>query len=161
MTSQYRAEHVGSLLRPPDLLQARAAHAEGQLNVEELRSMEDRAILQALEGQRQSGLEILTDGEMRRGSWLTDMADAVDGFVPNRVMLDWKGPGGGAEGSTAMVAGAKLHKIRKLTAHEASFLKKNAEGSFKVTVPAPSNFVVTSYKAGITDTGFIPITPNF
>src|SRR5437660_8207994 len=160
MTSLYRADQVGSLLRPPELLQARAAHAEGQLKLEELRSIEDRAIMQALDKQRQLGLEILSDGEMRRGSWLTDMADAVEGFVPQRVELEWKGPGGGREGSTALAAGAKLKKLQKLTAHELPFLKKNSPGPFKVTVPSPSNFVVASYKTGVTDR-FYPTYADF
>ena len=151
MTARYRAEQVGSLLRPPELLQARAAHLEGRLTREELRSIEDRSILHALEKQRELGLGIFTDGEMRRGSWLTDMADAVEGFVPQKVELEWKGPNGGREGSTALAAGAKLRKVRKLTGHEMPFIKKAAPGAFKITVPAPSNFLVASYKAGITD----------
>jgi 5-methyltetrahydropteroyltriglutamate--homocysteine methyltransferase len=130
------------------------------LKTEELHSIEDRAIQLALEKQGQLGLGILTDGEMRRGSWLTDMADAVEGFVANRVMLEWKGPGGGLEGSTALAAGAKLRKVRKLTGHELPFLKKNAPGPFKITVPAPSNFMVASYKAGITDK-FYPTHDEF
>ena len=81
MSMRFRAEQVGSLLRPPELLRARAAHAEGRLKLEELRAEEDRAIQQALEKQRQLGIDVMTDGEMRRSSWLTDMADAVDGFV--------------------------------------------------------------------------------
>ena len=151
MTTLYRAEQVGSLLRPPDLLQARAAHAEGRLNTEELQAAEDHAILPTLEKQRQIGLDILSDGEMRRGSWLTSMAEAVEGFVPQRVEVEWHGPGGGREGSTALAAGARLHKLRKLTAGELPFLKKHAAGPFKITVPAPSNFLVASYKSGVTD----------
>jgi len=151
MPTPFRAEHVGSLLRPPDLLQARAAHAAGGLTLEQLRAAEDRAILHVLEKQRQLGLDVVTDGEMRRGSWLTDMADAVDGFVSERVALEWKGPGGGVEGSTAHAAGAKLRKLRKMTGHEVPFLKKNARAPFKVTLPAPSNFMLVSYKTGITD----------
>jgi 5-methyltetrahydropteroyltriglutamate--homocysteine methyltransferase len=155
MLVSYRAENVGSLLRDWELLQARAAHASGKLKQEELRSAEDRAILQAIEGQRNTGLQIFTDGELRRGSWLTDMADAVEGFVPDRVILDWKGPGGGPEGSTAQAVGAKLRKIRKMTGHELPFLKKSAPGPFKITLPSPSNFMVSSYKRGISD-GFYP-----
>ena len=151
MSTRFRAEQVGSLLRPPELLKARAAHAEGRLKLEELRAEEDRAIQQALEKQRQLGIDVMTDGEMRRGSWLTDMADAVDGFVTERVALEWKGPGGGVEGSTAKAVGAKLRKVRKMTGHEVPFLKKNAHGPFKVTLPAPSNFMLASYKAGITE----------
>jgi 5-methyltetrahydropteroyltriglutamate--homocysteine methyltransferase len=151
MTTPYRAENVGSFLRPPELLQARVAYANDKSTQDELRTAEDRAILQTFEGQRRAGLPIYTDGELRRGSWLTDMADAVEGFVPDKVMLDWKGPGGGSEGSTAQVVGAKLRKARKMTAHELPFLKKFAPGPFKITLPSPSNFMVSSYKRGITD----------
>jgi len=151
MTKSYRAEHVGSFLRPAEVLQARAAHAAGTLSLEELRAVEDRAILRVLEKQSELGLDVVTDGELRRGSWLTDMADAVDGFVSGRVPLEWKGPGGGVEGSTAHAAGAKLLKIRKMTGHEVPFLKKNTRALFKVTLPAPSNFMLASYKEGITD----------
>jgi len=151
MPKPYRAEHVGSLLRPPELLQARASHAAGTLPLEQLRAAEDRAILHVLQKQSELGLDVVTDGEMRRGSWLTDMADAVDGFVSERVPLEWKGPGGGVEGSTAHAAGAKLRKVRKMTGHEVPFLKKNTHVPFKVTLPAPSNFMLASYKSGITD----------
>src|SRR5215831_7748744 len=151
MSTGYRAEQIGSLLRPAELLQARAAYAAGNIGLEELRNKEDQAILQAFDRQRQIGIDILSDGEMRRGSWLTDMADAVEGFVPQRVVLEWKGPGGGLEGSTALAAGAKLMKIRKLTAYEVPFTKKDAQAPFKVTVPAPSNFLLASYKAGLTN----------
>jgi 5-methyltetrahydropteroyltriglutamate--homocysteine methyltransferase len=151
MATKFRAEQVGSLLRPAALLQARAAHAEGRLTLETLRADEDRAILQALKKQRQIGIDVLTDGEMRRGSWLTDMADAVDGFVSAKVSLEWKGPGGGVEGSTANAVGAKLRKVRKMTGEEVPFLKKNAQEPFKVTLPAPSNFMLASFKAGITE----------
>jgi|SRR5579871_257755 len=143
----YRAEQVGSLLRPPELLEARARAALP----EALRAAEDRAIEQAFAGQRAAGIDILTDGELRRGSWLTDMADAVEGFVREKVMLEWKGPGGGEEASTANAVGGKLRKMRKLTAHELPFLKKHAGGPFKITLPAPSNFIVASYKPGVTD----------
>ncbi len=150
-TVRYHAENIGSFLRPPQLLQARADYAGGRISLEVLRSAEDQAILEALEGQRKAGIPIFTDGELRRGSWLTDMADAVDGFVADKVILDWKGPGGGLEGSTAQAVGAKLRKIRKMTGHEVPFLKKAAPGPFKVTLPSPANFMVSSYKRGVSD----------
>ena len=149
MPTRYRAEVVGSYLRPPDLLKSRAAFADGKLKLEELRTAEDRAILQCFDGQRKAGMSIFTDGELRRASWLTDMADAVEGFVADKVILDWKGPGGGFEASTAQAVSAKLKKVRKLTAHEIPFLKKSAPGPFKITLPAPSNFMVSSYKRGV------------
>lgn len=151
MSARYRAEHVGSLLRPAELQQARAAFRGGSLGQEKLREAEDRAIREAFRRQREIGIDICTDGELRRASWLTDMAEAVDGFVPDRVALEWKGPGGGLETSTGKVAGAKLRKLRKLTQHELPFLKAMAPGPFKITLPAPSNFMIASYKPGITD----------
>jgi 5-methyltetrahydropteroyltriglutamate--homocysteine methyltransferase len=107
--------------------------------------------MSALEKQRQVGLEIFTDGEMRRESWLYDMAAAVDGFIPRQIMLDWKGPGGAVEASHALAAGAKLRKVRQMTGHELPFLKKNVPGQFKITLPAPSNFMLASYQPGLTD----------
>src|SRR5215475_6405709 len=160
MIMSYRAEQVGSLLRPPQLLQYRTQYAESRLSLEELQSQENEAIEAALEKQRQIGIDILTDGEMRRGSWLTDMADAVEGFVPQRVEMEWKGPGGGREASTALAAGAKLKKLRQLTAYELPFLKRKSPGLFKVTIPAPSNFLVASYKEGVTDR-FYPRRADF
>jgi methionine synthase II (cobalamin-independent) len=156
MKSPDRAEHVGSLLRPPELLAARASFAEGRIDQQQLREIEDQAILDALEKQSAAGLDRITDGEFRRGSWLTDMADAVEGFVRDRVVLDWKGPGGGPEVSSANAVGAKLRKTRHLTEHEVPFLlqaslPQSGKRPFKITLPAPSNFVVCSYRPGITE----------
>ena len=151
MQPAYRAEQVGSLLRPSELLEARGAYAAGRLTEPELCAAEDRAISEALARQREIGVDIVSDGEMRRGSWLTDMADAVEGFVREKVMLEWKGPGGGPEASTANAVGGKLRKVRKLTARELPFLRRAAQKPFKITLPAPSNFIVASYKHGVTD----------
>src|SRR5262245_1867278 len=118
-----RAEQVGSLLRPPDLLAARAAYAEGRIDLSALHDKEDDAIRAAVTRQRDIGLDVVADGEMRRYSWLTGMADAVDGFLPDSVMLEWHGPGGGPEKTTAKIVGGMLHKREKLTAHEVPFMK--------------------------------------
>src|SRR2546423_15285530 len=132
-----RAEQVGSLLRPRELLAARAAHAEGRLDIGVLRAKEDDAIRAAVERQRDIGVDVFADGEMRRYSWLTGMAGAVDGFLPDSVTLEWHGPGGGREATTAKIVGARLHKREILTASEDPFLKTLAPslpGPFKVTV---------------------------
>ena len=62
MSSMYRADHVGSLLRPPELLQARTDQSEGRITMEQLREIEDAAVTQALAMQRDAGVEIFTDG---------------------------------------------------------------------------------------------------
>jgi 5-methyltetrahydropteroyltriglutamate--homocysteine methyltransferase len=151
MATVYRAENVGSLLRPPEVLEARSAHAEGRLSADALRQIEDRAILAALELQRQVGLDVFTDGELRRGSFLSDVADAVEGFVPDKITMDWHGPGGGEEASAAQVVGGRLRARRRLTAHEIGILKEHAPGPFKITIPAPSNFPDVSFKPGLSD----------
>jgi 5-methyltetrahydropteroyltriglutamate--homocysteine methyltransferase len=150
----YRADQVGSLLRPKALLEAREQCARGAISREQLRAQEDQAILQALDRQRAVGLEIFTDGEFRRGSWITDMAEAVDGFLPQSRTIEWRGPGGGAEPSTSSVVGGQLQPRRRLTGDQTQFLKKHAPGAIKMTLPAPSNFWVVSWKAGVSDRAY-------
>jgi 5-methyltetrahydropteroyltriglutamate--homocysteine methyltransferase len=151
MRRQFRADHVGSLLRPPELLADREQVARGALSAEALREQEDAAILKALDRQRQVGLEIFTDGEFRRGSWITDMAESVEGFAPQSRTVEWRGPGGGAEPSTSNVVGARLTPHRRLTGDQAAFLAQHAPGPIKITLPAPSNFWVVGWKAGVSD----------
>jgi len=151
VVARYRAEQVGSFLRPPELLDARAAHARGEIPLDALREVEDRAILDVIELQRQVGVDVYSDGELRRGSFLSDLADAVQGFVPDTVEMDWHGPGGAPEASAAQVVGAPLRLTRRLAAHEAPFLQKHAPGPFKMTLPSPTLFTDVSYKPGLSD----------
>lgn len=74
-------DHVGSLLRPAAVLQTRDDHQHESVAIGALREVEDAAIRDALDLQRAVGLEVYTDGEIRRGAWMTDVADAIDGFV--------------------------------------------------------------------------------
>ena len=150
-TAYYRADHVGSFLRPPALLQARAARAEGRLAPDALRTLEDQAVLDVLALQRQVGIDVYTDGELRRAGWMTDVIDAVEGFVPEKVQIRWRGDGERVEGSLANVVGAKLRQVRRLTAHETAFLRAHAAGPIKMTVPSPSVFMLISFKPGVTD----------
>ncbi len=76
----FRADHVGSLLRPPELLQARERHAAGAITAGELRAVEDAAIADAVRLQRDAGLRAVTDGEFRRASWHMDFIYALDGI---------------------------------------------------------------------------------
>jgi methionine synthase II (cobalamin-independent) len=89
----YRADHVGSFLRPPALLEARRAHAEGRIAETELRAAEDDAIVTVLDLQRHAGLDVYSDGEYRRGMWITGLPAAVDGFGPGAMLniSRWRG----------------------------------------------------------------------
>jgi 5-methyltetrahydropteroyltriglutamate--homocysteine methyltransferase len=88
---RYRADHVGSLLRPPELLAARQQYTAGQLPLADLRRLEDACVERALATQRETDISVLSDGEYRRSSWTEawdrmlapfEMADAA-GASPN------------------------------------------------------------------------------
>src|SRR2546422_11657754 len=94
MPARFRAEQIGSLLRPAELLQARAAFTESKIPLEELRAKEDHAMRQALEKQRRVGIDIFFDGEMRRGSGGTGKGEAGERIVPPRRALQMERAGG-------------------------------------------------------------------
>jgi 5-methyltetrahydropteroyltriglutamate--homocysteine methyltransferase len=80
-TPPFRADHVGSLLRPPALLAARADFEAGKIDAAQLKAVEDDAIRDAIALQREVGLRSATDGEMRRGSWHMDFIYALGGVT--------------------------------------------------------------------------------
>ena len=155
MSEAYRADHVGSFLRPAEVKEARAAFRDGRLALEQLRHIEDRAILTALERQRSIGVDIFTDGELRRTGFQSDLMEAVEGFVASErpaVVRVWQGPGGEPrEQGTRQVVGARLRQVRRLTEHQTRFLQAHAPGPIKVTVPSPNQFPAISFQAGVTD----------
>jgi len=155
MPGSYRADHVGSLLRPDEVKQARVSFSEGSINSDQLKEVEDKAVLAALERQKSIGIDVFTDGEFRRGGFQNDLVEAVEGFMPSdspAVVRTWLGPGGvPQEQGTRQVVGAKLRQTRRLTGNQTPFVMANAPGPVKVTVPSPSQFPAISYLAGITD----------
>ena len=90
----FRAEHIGSLLRPPALLAARRAAEEGRLSAEALRVEEDRHIRDAVRLQEGLGLEVVTDGEYRRGIFFGHFGAAVSGFTEMDAEMSFRGAGG-------------------------------------------------------------------
>jgi 5-methyltetrahydropteroyltriglutamate--homocysteine methyltransferase len=155
MSEAYRADHVGSLLRPVAVKEARAAFHEGRLSLEQLRHIEDRAILTALERQRDIGVDIFTDGELRRSGFQNDLIEVVEGFVAAErpaVVRIWQGPGGEPqEQGTRQVVGGKLRQVRRLTEHQTRFLQAHTPGPVKMTLPSPNQFPAISFQPGVTD----------
>lgn len=150
MATPSRADQVGSLLRPPDLLDARAA----RVPPERLREIEDRHILRVLDRQRDAGMDIFTDGELRRRNFMSDLLDAVEGFdTGDAVARMWAGGGASvaAVSSVTGIATARLHQRRRLTAHELPFLAAHSPGPFKVTLPSANQFPAIAFKRGVTD----------
>jgi 5-methyltetrahydropteroyltriglutamate--homocysteine methyltransferase len=153
-----RADNIGSLLRPGELLQARAAFREGKLGRERLREIEDQSILKALELQKSAGMEIFTDGEYRRDIFTADITEAVDGLVPGKptVSFEWRGRGSelakeSKEGNLQLIVGGKLRKKGRFTPGEAPFLKRHAPGPFKICTPAATQHAISRYRPGVTD----------
>ncbi len=155
MPGIYRADHVGSLLRPDAVKEARGAFQDGRLDVAGLREIENRSILDALDRQRAAGVSVFTDGEFRRTGFQNDLIEAVEGFVtPDApaVVRVWQGPGGEpTEQGTRQVVGAKLRQVRGLTENQREFLQARAPGPVKVTVPSPSQFPAICYQPGVSD----------
>jgi len=158
MAIPFRADNIGSLLRPPELLEARAALREGRLNEEQVRQIEDRSILKALEMQKSAGVQIFTDGEYRRDIFTADLTKAMDGLVPGKpvVKFEWRGKGKelaeeSKEGNLQYVVGGKLRRKGRFTPNEAPFLKQHAPGPFKVCTPAAMQHAIMRYRPGVTD----------
>ena len=115
---KYRADHVGSLLRPPELLAAREKFSAGELPEEELRRIEDESVLKALEVQRAAGMDVFTDGEYRRSGWSAAAAGAIEGLTPvegspiRRIFAEWRGPDSGEFNLSRVQAMVAAQKVR-------------------------------------------------
>jgi 5-methyltetrahydropteroyltriglutamate--homocysteine methyltransferase len=153
----YRADHVGSFLRPAELLRARE-RSDGAT----LKAIEDKDILRVLAKQKELGFEIFTDGELRRRNFMSNFTDAVEGFdlgaEITRGTEAWgaKGQAQGAHVSHVTgIVNAKLRHVRPLTEHEFPFLKKHSPGDIKVLLPSATQFPAISFKRGVTDKIYI------
>jgi 5-methyltetrahydropteroyltriglutamate--homocysteine methyltransferase len=151
MRVEYRADHVGSLLRPSDLLAART----NGLDPAKLRALEDEHILRALSIQKELGFEIFSDGELRRRNFMSTFTDAVEGFdFESSIRRDW---GGGEEAKTAPatrvtgVVKQRLRRVQTITAGELPFLKQHSPGDIKMLLPSATQFPAISFKRGVTD----------
>src|SRR5580693_9661789 len=148
MPIPYRADHIGSLLRPSDLLQARQSGAYA----ERLRELEDQHIQRVFAKQKELGFEIFTDGEFRRRNFMSDFTDAVEGFdFGDAVARSWKA-GQEKEAPVSSVTGIvtkKLRAVEPLTGRELSFLRKHSPGNIKMTLPSATQFPAIAFKRGV------------
>ncbi len=149
----FRADHVGSLLRPPALLQARAKAAAGELAADDLRAVEDTAIREVIAMQRDVGLSTATDGEFRRASWHMDFIYALGGisksegnmavhFQNAKEDIDFTPP--------ALHVGEKVTLTEPIFADDFSFARDEVAATGggrtpKLTIPSPS---MVHYRGG-------------
>jgi 5-methyltetrahydropteroyltriglutamate--homocysteine methyltransferase len=148
-TNPFRADHVGSFLRPKALLDARAANAPN------LRELEDREILRILEKQKALGFEIFTDGEFRRAGFMSDLVDAVDGFYTGDADgRTWNSAQGVQTAPLRDIVTEKLQQKRRLTGIETEFLKAHSPGAIKMTLPSANQFPAIAYRKGYSEQAY-------
>lgn len=149
----YRSDQIGSLLRPPALLDARDDFHAGRIDGAALRRAEDAAVLEVLAMQREIGLDVYSDGELRRDSWQAGFMQAVDGFEDEYPVLEIQLPDGtlGRFITHSKAVATKLASQRRIAGVDAAFMRAHAPGPFKITMPSPSLTARASWRAGLTD----------
>ncbi len=137
----FRADHVGSLLRPPALLKARADYAAGRIDKAALRAAEDAAVRDAVKLQEDCGLQSVTDGELRRGSWHMDFLYRIGGVrkVEENVQVQFRSEAGEVMFTpTALRVQEKLSLSGCIFEEDFTFLKGATARTPKLTIPSPS-----------------------
>src|SRR6478672_7536784 len=137
----FRADHVGSLIRSPKLIEAHTAYLQGKMPISGLRELEDAAITDAIAMQERVGLAPITDGELRRNNWRDRFFEKVDGFSKDKIessfiFTDYDGHQ--YRGMPIPVVVGTLKRRESLTADDFAFLKQRTRGTAKATLPAPS-----------------------
>jgi 5-methyltetrahydropteroyltriglutamate--homocysteine methyltransferase len=135
MMSSFRSDVVGSLLRPEYLKEARQRHDSGAMSDVEFKKLEDRAVDEAVALQTRAGLDVITDGEMRRWAFFGHLADSVEGFDK---LGGWAIPFRDEQGNTLVqkrpVAVARLRRLRHLCAEEFTYMRSRSDRPVKVTI---------------------------
>ena len=142
------ADVVGSLLRPPELLKAREDISAGIILPAEFKAIEDQAVDDAITLQEKAGLEIITDGEMRRLSFQSQMTEAIDGFGEYDINAflwgNWFGDNSVGDLSIRRPQNlgvvSKLTRKRHLSVEEFTYLRSRTAQTPKITLPSPSLF---------------------
>jgi 5-methyltetrahydropteroyltriglutamate--homocysteine methyltransferase len=147
MQPPFRADQVGSLLRPKELAQARAKFRRNELSSRELRALEDRFIIEAIRKQEALGLESVTDGEFRRDWWHLDFLSQLDGVAT----VANPGPRFAAAGEQPPIASVtgKVGCSKPILLQDFVFLKNNATKTAKFTIPSPSMLHLRGGRASI------------
>jgi 5-methyltetrahydropteroyltriglutamate--homocysteine methyltransferase len=141
-----RADVVGSLLRPPELLEARERYAAGEISAAEFKRVEDGAVDWAIGLQERAGLPVVTDGEMRRESFQSQLVEAVEGFAEHTIDAylwgEWHGEASVGnrriERPVRLGVVGKLRRKRHLSAEEFVYARARTDRIIKITLPSPS-----------------------
>jgi 5-methyltetrahydropteroyltriglutamate--homocysteine methyltransferase len=134
----FRADHVGSLLRPPALRQAFRRRAGSEIGEDEFARIQDGCVRDAVRMQEATGLEVVTDGEFRRGSYWGRFVERTEGLEVRTALLKFRDDHGHEVDFTAPYATAPLRRTHPLALDEFIFLRDAATATAKITLPAPS-----------------------
>ena len=137
----FRADHVGSLLRPPELLLAREKAKRNEISAQQLREVEDRSIRDVVRMQENIGLQGVTDGEFRRSSWHMDFLYQVGGVtkVQDNLTVQFHNEKGDIEFTPAALrVTGKLELKKCIFGEDFKYLKSVTRGTPKLTIPSPS-----------------------
>ena len=160
----FRADHVGSLLRPPELLAARADFAAGRIPAEQLRAVEDAAITDAVKMQEAVGLQSATDGEFRRASWHMDFIYQLGGIskAPGNLAVKFHNPSGDIEFTPASIlVDSKVRVDDTIFAEDFRYLQSVVTSAVpKLTIPSPNMVHYRGGPASI-DPGVYPDVEEF
>ena len=165
-TPPFRADHVGSFLRPAYLLEAREKKAKGEITLAQLREVEDRAISEIVKFQRDCGLTSITDGEFRRTYFHIDFLDQLGGVMTD-IPFTVKRPDGSEElAPPAIRVVGKVQHVKDIQRADFDYLKRqvaaHAPGATpKVTIPSPTMLHFRGGRAGISREAYPELDPAF
>ncbi len=134
----FRADHVGSLLRPAELRTAFRRHGAREIDDAEFVRIQDHCVRDAVRLQEEVGLEVVTDGECRRGSYWGRFVERTDGFEIGDASFKFRDDRGHEVAFTAPYATGKIRRSRALARDEFEFLRDVTRVTPKITLPAPS-----------------------
>ena len=134
----FRAEHIGSLLRPPELTQAHHDFAAGRISGDGFREAREQCIREVVKLQENAGLQSITDGEFRRGSYFAHFIDALEGMTDAVSLFPFRDAGGKEYEFRCPHVSGKLRRTRGISSGEFQFLQSVTKGTPKITMPSPS-----------------------
>jgi 5-methyltetrahydropteroyltriglutamate--homocysteine methyltransferase len=150
----FRADHVGSLLRPPELREAHRAWSDNRVSDDELAAIQDRAIHDAVALQEDAGLESITDGEFRRASYWSRFVDKVDGMTAEPARFAFRDESGKEQSFLAPHASRRLARRGPISGAELDFLARATSRTAKITLPSPPTMHFWRGAAGIDEQAY-------
>jgi len=134
----FRAEHIGSLLRPAELTRNFRKHQAGELSDDDFRAVQDSAIREVIQLQESIGLEVVTDGEFRRSSYWAHWVESINGLDIAPALFKFHDESGTEQEFIAADCVGKLEKTGSISTEEFKFLSAATDKTIKVTMPSPS-----------------------